>query len=193
MALPSNLDQITASDPLLGPVMAELLLCLCEKADLAPNPPQHCSFRVGTQAPHDLGIDGDFCCEGLAYVTLGSLFPSSESFPERDIVRQADTGGCSPPTWGVELTASLVRCVPTGAGDGMMISNREWEIAALQNIYDTRTLQRTACCFRDYVTKQSSLLIGMSVIIGDITQGTPQGGCIERSVGLTVQIPNCDC
>lgn len=193
MALPSNLAEITASDIYLGPIMSELLLCLCEKAQLVPNPPEHCTFRIGGDVPHDMGLDGDLCCEGFAYVTLGDIYPSTESFPEQDIVRQV-SAGCAWSTWAVSLRAAIVRCAPTGGPtNGLIIPNADWEAAALQGIYDTRTLQRTACCFRDYVVRESTVLLGMSVVVDRILQGTPFGGCIERSVNFTVQVPNCDC
>lgn len=191
MALPSNLAQITASDIYIGPLMTNALLCLCEAANAAPNPPAHCSFRIGTDAPHDVGLDADFCCEGLAYVSLGNVFPSSEFFPEEDINRQARSQ-CAPVSWGVRLRLSLVRCAPVGEGM-TVISNPAWEEAALQNIYDTRTLMKAGCCLRSYVVASEGAFLGMSSVIGQVFQGNPLGGCVERFIDMTIQMPNCDC
>lgn len=188
--LPSNLPQITAADTYIGPIVSNLLMCLCEKASAAPNPPAHCSLRIGLEVPHDLGIDTDLCCEGLAYVALGDMYPSSEPFPQQDSTRQASTG-CPPLSWALSIRAGLVRCVPTGLDNGVTITDKEWEAAALQNIYDTQTLQRTACCFRDFITADSDVLGGWAIIIGNITQGNPQGGCVERTVTFQVQVPYC--
>jgi hypothetical protein len=33
----------------------------------------------------------------------------------------------------------------------------------------------------------------MSVVIERQNQGTPQGGCVERSMSIVAQIVNCDC
>lgn len=185
--LPSNIAQVTSADPYLGPIMSELLMCLCEKAALAPNPPAHCAFRIGTQVPHDLGIDGDLCCEGLAYVTMGDLFPSV-NFPSPDTQRMADAV-CPPVSWGVNLTASLVRCIPT-AGE-TVITDDDWNASALQGVYDARTLLNTACCFRDYLNS-SPLFNGYWSVIGNVVlSNAPLGGCIERSISFQVQTPNC--
>jgi len=37
------------------------------------------------------------------------------------------------------------------------------------------------------------LFEGMSIVIERQTQGSPNGGCVERSLTITVQMPNCDC
>lgn len=192
MTTPSNLAEIEAAHPYIGPLMVQALNCLCQAASGFPNPPQHCSYRIGAEAPHDIGLDTDYCCEGLAYVTLGDLFPSSEAFPDPDITYQA-RANCAPYTWGVPLKLSLVRCAPVG--DGMnVIPNSAWEDAALQNIYDTRTLMKAACCLRTYITTgTNALFVGFTGVIGNILQGSVMGGCIERSVTVTAQIGVCDC
>lgn len=190
--LPSNINDIIAADPNMGPLMANLLMCLCEKAALNPNPPQHCTFRIGQQPPHDLGIDTDFCCEGMAYVTMGDVFPTADQFPQQDVTRLANTN-CIPVSWAVTLKAALVRCVPTGDENGVTIKDSAWEAAALQGIYDIQTLQRTSCCFRDYVLHGNPLLIGMSAVFDRITTSEPEGGCVERALNFTVQIPDCSC
>jgi hypothetical protein len=190
MVLPSNSVAITGAHPYIGPLLVNALNCLCEAAAARPNPPQHCSFRIGTTPPHDMGLDGDMCCEGLAYVTMTSIFPSSEGFPGPDTNYQA-SAKCAPLSWGVVLKLALVRCAPVGDQD--MIPDREWEEAMLQDVYDSWTLMAAACCTRAYVLSGSARFIGMSAIAGTVVQGDPLGGCVERSIEVTVQIPNCDC
>lgn len=191
MALPSNITEIQAAHPYIGPIVAEALMCLCDKAALKPNPPQHCSFRIGNEAVHDMGLNGDMCCEGLAYVSLGTIFPSSEGFPQEDSSYQAGAK-CAPLTWGITMKLALVRCAPVG--DGMsMVPDAAWEAAMLQNIYDSATLMAAACCVRSFVINSSGIWIGMSAIGGSVAQGNPLGGCVERSIEVQVQMPNCDC
>lgn len=193
----SDLGRLTATaetpdpDQFVSVLMDQLLACLCEQAALQPNPPQNCCFRVGTEIAHDAGINEDLCCEGLAYVALGDTYPSSDSFPEQDIVRQANAH-CAPPTWAQVFKVGIIRCVPVGDQFNPP-SCAEWNEAARQNVIDAQTLRRVACCMRDFVVNNGGIFFGMSFVIERQSQGNPQGGCVERSMTLTAQFPNCDC
>lgn len=193
----SDLGRLEASaiepdpDQFVSVLMEQLLACLCEQVALQPNPPQHCCFRVGTEIAHDAGILEDLCCEGIAYVALGDTYPSSDSFPEQDIVRQA-AAHCSPPTWAQAFKVGIIRCTPIGDQFNAP-SCDEWNAAARQNIIDAQTLRRVACCMRNFVVNNGDAFFGMSFVIERQTQGNPQGGCVERSMTLTAQFPNCDC
>jgi len=183
---------MATADIFVGPLMLELLSCLCEQSAQAANPPGICCFRVGNEVAHDAGQDEDQCCLGIAYVALGDTWPSSGSFPEQDFVRQADAK-CPPPTWAQSFKLGIIRCLPN-VGDGFHPpSCTDWNAAALQNVIDAQTLRQVACCFRDFVTTNDGLFLGMSVVIERQNQGTPQGGCVERSMSIVAQIVNCDC
>lgn len=192
MALPPEpvYTSILNSHPYIGPLMINALECLCNNVSAIPNPPAICCFRVGTEIIHDAGFSIDQCCEGIAYVALGDAFPSSQSFPEQDIVRQSESQ-CKPPTWGLYLKVGLIRCIPVGGIEPLDCAG--WNAAALQNIYDTTALLRTSCCIRDYVIHQEARFLGMSAVIDRHVQGNPLGGCIERSFTMPIQIPNCEC
>lgn len=178
-------------DQFVSVLMEQLLVCLCEQVAIQPNPPQHCCFRVGTEIAHDAGILQDQCCEGIAYVALGDTYPSSDSFPEADINRQA-TAVCAPVTWAQVFQVGIIRCVPTG-DQFLPPSCTEWNVAARQNVIDAQTLRRVACCMRNYITSNAGPFLGMSLVIDRQIQGTPQGGCVERTMKLTAQFPNiCD-
>jgi hypothetical protein len=60
-------------------------------------------------------------------------------------------------------------------------------------MYDAQSLRVATCCFRTWVINNQGLYTGMSVIINRQVQGTPNGGCVERYVTMTVQFPNLDC
>jgi hypothetical protein len=171
--------------------MDKLLECLCTYSQAAEGAPAHCCFRVGTEIAHDAGILEDQCCEGIAYVALGDTYPSSDSFPEQDIVRQA-AAHCAPPTWAQAFKVGIIRCAPTG-NQFLPPSCTDWNAAARQNIIDAKTLRQVACCMRDFVVNNDNLFFGMSLVIERQTQGNPQGGCVERSMTLTAQFPNYDC
>lgn len=177
------------SDVQVLPLAEALLACLCEAASGNPNPPEHCCFRVGEVA-FDADMFTDLCCEGLAYVTLGGIYPSSDSFPEFDSVRQANAI-CAPASWAVELSMGILRCAPTG-GTNTMPSCDDWNDAFTQNAHDAQALRAAACCFRS----TAGTLLGMrglSVVIGEQTQISPEGGCMGRTANMVVQIVNCDC
>ena len=179
-----------AEDIFVTPLANQLLACLCAQSQLQANPPQHCCFRVGVEIAHDAGVWEDLCCEGLAYVALGDTFPSSASFPEQDIVRQANTV-CAPPSWAQYFRVGIIRCAPVG--DESPPTCDDWNAAFTQNVQDGLTLRRTACCIRDWVTSNDDIFLGMSVVMERQIQGSPQGGCVERYFNIAIQIPNCDC
>lgn len=183
-------DDMYAAHPFIGPLMVEALSCISNAIDLFPNPALHRCFRVGTEVIHDIGISEDLCCEGLAYAMLGEVYPSAESFPEHDIIRQANSS-CVPPTWGVQIRIGIVRCIPVGGVDPLPCD--DWGAAAVQNVYDARALLVASCCIRDFVVNSNGSLLGMSAVIDRQTQGNVLGGCIERYVGLSLQIPDCEC
>lgn len=178
-------------DPFV-PIMAEALLsCLSVAVSGNPNTPQHIAYRVGVEIAHDMGIMIDHCCEGIAYVALGDMWPSKGSFPEQDIVRQA-TAVCAPPSWGIQFKAGIIRCAPTG--DEMNPpTDEEWNDAFIQNMWDAQALRRTECCFRNWIRGREDALLGMSIVMGRQIQGTPLGGCVERYFTIDAQMPNCDC
>jgi hypothetical protein len=178
-------------DQYVSALMNELLSCLCTQANLQPNPPALCCFRVGTEIAHDAGILEDQCCEGIGYVALGDTYPSSDSFPEADIVRQASST-CAPTTWAQVFQVGIIRCAPVG-NEFRGPNCTEWNAAARQNVIDAQTLRRVACCMRNFVVQNDGLFLGMSLVIDRQLQGNPQGGCVERTMKITAQFPNnCD-
>lgn len=163
--------------------------CLTMAVTGNPGAPAVLCMRVGLEVVHDLDMVTDLCCEGLGYVTIGDTWVSSASFPEQDIVRQANAV-CLFPAWGQTIKMGIVRCVPVMGEQGSMPTCQEYTDAHVQNVYDSISLRRAACCLRTWV--QTNML-GMSVVIQRQTQGPPLGGCIERSVTIDIQFPNCDC
>lgn len=172
---------------LITELSAALLSCLCTAVSGNPGPPQHCCYRVGTEPVHDISLEGqiDLCCEGLGYVLVRDVYPSTESFPDNDIVRQAQAK-CVPATWAVGYRVGIVRCVPDN-------SDCDANNAAFtQNVYDIQSINEAMCCFRDFVN-ESTTFLGMSLVIERQVQGSTSGGCTERYVNLVAQIPNLDC
>jgi len=187
-----TLPVIVTGDPVYQ-FSAQALACLSSVTAALPNPPGNVCYRVGGEVVHDIDMARDLCCEGLAYVSLGDTYPSSSSFPEQDIIRQANTV-CPPPAWAQQLKLGIIRCVPVVMSDtGAMPTCTDWTTAWEQNVVDTIALRQVACCLRVWLMSQTGLLEGMSMVIERQTQGSPLGGCVERSVVLSLQQPNCDC
>jgi hypothetical protein len=185
-----TLPIIVTGDPvyLFG---TQALACLTSVTAALPFPPGLVCYRVG-EAAHDIDQLQDLCCDGFAYVQLGDTFPSSSSFPEQDIIRQANTV-CPPPAWAQALKLGIVRCVPVMGEDGSMPTCTEWTEAFQKNVVDTIALRRVACCLRQWLVGQTGPLFGMSMVIERQVQGAPLGGCVERTLNLTLQMMNCDC
>lgn len=185
------LPDIVAEDPVYQ-VAAQALVCLQASYPVSGYAPGAYCVRVGTNVTYDIDQYQDLCCDGLGYVLLGETIPSSTSFPERDIVRQANSV-CAPAAWAQIMTVGIIRCIPTAGPQGTMPSCDDWTLAHYQNIADIIALRRVACCLRSWFMSQTGLLEGMSFVIQDQTQGAPQGGCVERSMSIAFQMPNCDC
>lgn len=174
--------------------LGALLMSCVEDAVGAMDPliaPGEICFRLGSEVPHDADMISDLCCIGLAYVSLGDIWPSSASFPEQDINRQA-SAVCYPPAWGVQWKAGIIRCAPVGGENGSQPTCEEWTSAYLKAVADAQALRRISCCFRAAV-RGTQAFRGLGVVIERQVQGPVQGGCVERYVNISVQMQNCDC
>ena len=98
------------TDPVFS-ISEAALACLTKAVTGMPGAPGNICYRVGLEVAHDLDQITDLCCEGLAYVTIGDTWVSSNSFPEQDIVRQANAQ-CAPPAWGQTFKLGIIRCIP---------------------------------------------------------------------------------
>jgi hypothetical protein len=176
----------------LTPTIAALLLeCLCEAVNANANPPAHCCYRLPGEVAMDADMYTNLCCQGLAYVSVSDFWVSSNSFPEQDIIRQAQAR-CAPPSWGVELKMGIIRCAPVGT-DTTMPTCADFLVAHTQSLVDAQSLRQAACCFRNNFPNLDPQLDGMSVVISRQTANTPQGGCFERSMQISAQFPTaCD-
>lgn len=174
-------------------VAALLKQCLCDAFEANPVPPSECCYQLPGEPVMDFGVNENICCDGRAYVSVGDEWVSVNSFPEQDIVRQANSV-CAPPSWGVDLRAGILRCVPVmGPTEGSAITCDQWDAAFLQQAYDSQSLRQAACCFRNAFVNLGSQYEGMSVVIGRMAGGQPQGGCSDRYMNFQFQIPSsCD-
>lgn len=169
-----------------------LKTCLCDAVELSSAPPAHCRFQVGLLGFAGIDLISDECCEGVAYVALGDVYPSSTSFPEMDFARQADQR-CKITSWAAEFRLGIIRCAPTGTNT-QSPTDAAWNAAALLNFQDSQILRRASCCARLGIEEAdpNQQFLGMSVVIGRQVQSPNGGGCVDRYVPITVQIPVCE-
>ncbi len=168
------------------------LTCLCQVVNANPNPPAECCMRLPGEVAMDMSVFTDMCCEGLAYVNVGDMWPvGSSGFPNQDTDRQAD--GCLPTSWGVELKMGIMRCAPViGATDLDPPTCAQYTAAAAQNLVDAQSLRQAACCLFKVLSTEPQLH-GLSRVITRQVAGGIQGGCIERYVTFQFEIPSyCD-
>lgn len=173
------------------------LLCLTQAITGNPNPPENICRRLDLLVAHDADLYTDLCCEGLAYVSFGDINPAwGPEFPDPSLALQANRGACPVPAWAVGIRMGVVRCIPTGTSTTMP-SCGDWTDASEQQANDAQALRAAACCFsnaaRGLDETNQAMFFGMSVVIGTQQQVQIQGGCVERNVTITAQIPNCDC
>jgi hypothetical protein len=183
------------ADVQVNTVLDWAMLCLTTAVTGNPNPPENLCRRLDLQVAHDADLYTDLCCEGLAYVSFGDVFPSFSSFPEHDIGNQNLRGPCGIPAWAVAVRMGIVRCVPSGT-DTEMPTCADWDAVSRQQADDSQALRAAACCLRQRIVDTSDtpgIFWGMSATIGTQQQVQLQGGCVERNVTVMVQIPNCDC
>lgn len=179
----------------LTAISAALKNCLCTIVNASTQPVGHCRYQPGFEG--NVGQEGfagidmyeDECCSGVAYVAMGDVAPSIESFPEPDIVRQASVP-CGPPAWAVSFRAGILRCAPRGT-DTRSPTDADWDVAYATSLMDAVLLSEVACCFREWFRGQEQF-VGMALVISRQQASAPQGGCMERFVDLQVQIPNLE-
>ena len=154
VSMPRELD---LADALLG----------CLEVALAgnPNPPARLCLRVGEEVRQDLSLTEDECCDGLAYVKINQVYPST-TFPQ--ILE--DPTNCAIDYWAVDLEMGVFRCAPTGSLE-QVATCEQWNAAASQVAYDAAAMRAAASCFRDVQAPDDELLVRPWLPVG------PNGGC----------------
>lgn len=172
------------ADTAILPMANSLLSCLAAQLALNPDPPAEACLRAGNQVLHDVDAGTNLdkvCCPGLAYVRIGTMYPSS-NFPEPD-VQPGKPNGCFPVAWAVELVMGTVRCIP-GMGTPAGPSCADWTLVATHDANDLDAMRKALCCWGPTLPKTRLWLAGASTV-------EMAADCIERQLPLTVSIPKC--
>jgi len=169
------------TDPIAAPVAAELLACFTAKLQTLPNPPKYIQMRVGSDTGPLMGPNIDECCSGLAWVRVGRVYPSWDSFPGPDNTWLP----CGPLAYAVELEMGVAFCMPWSDSSGIIDeidppSTQDWASAFnTQMIHQTLMRQTAACCFRP--TQRRA--------VGEWSSFAVEGGCTGGRLTVTVSVP----
>lgn len=156
------------------PAAQALLGCLAAAAADLTDPPNVIGLRYGQEVVFDLAQNADLCCEGFAWVRMGSATPGYGDDETSASAR------CNVMTWGLELEMGIVRCAPMGT-DEEIVSEVEHAATAVALAEDFMALRKAICCFGDLVP-------GYEFTVGTWSPAGPLGGCVGSSITLTVQI-----
>lgn len=172
-------------------VMGDYLLnCLCAAVASRPNPPANCCYRTGDQIAEDADQFSDLCCEGLAYVSLGDIYPADDLVSRSQTATRQTARACPFPAWAVVFRIGIIRCSPVGGNDGSMPTCTDWNSSASQMFIDSAAIREASCCFRSYWFSTGDP--GMDVLIDRQSTNSPQGGCVERFGTLVAQFTNLE-
>lgn len=169
----------------------QLLLCLTNAVNAAANPPLNKCMRIGDDIAADADLYTDLCCEGLAYVSLGQIYPADSLLTRTASAIRATARACGPPAWAAVYRLGIIRCAPVGTSTTMPTCD-DWNSASAQLFVDAESIREAACCFRRYWYEIGDP--GMDVLVDPQQTGPIQGGCVERFGTVTAQFANClDC
>lgn len=168
------------AETILNGLANKLLACLCAELATNPSPPLYCCLRGGQEVAQDLGSRfGDECCQGLGYVKVNNIYPST-NFPEQD----TEAYDCVR-AWAVELEMGVFRCAPGQVGS--LVPCADWTATAQQLMHDAQAMRKAACCLF------AQLLPGTGTLPGQWTPLGPQGGCTGGVMTVLVQVALDSC
>ena len=169
-------------DKVITPRAARLVGCLAREVAQLPKPPKYVGLRPGAQASIMLSRFKDECCEGLAWVRLAGVVPSStQNWPSADVTPQ---GNCGTKMLALNFEIGLVRCAPAKPADKMP-SVEEWNAVAEATYLDYIAMTRAICCFQDGYR--------FLTLVGGYTPLGVDGNCVGGTIDFTVAAPPCNC
>ena len=178
---------MTILDPVAEPYALALLECLRTEIAETINPPQQVCMRPGDQVSFLIALNKDECCNGLAWVRVGAVYPSGEEFPQPD----ETPSNCGPLGWAVTLELGSARCAPTGSAQEVPTC-AEWTQLSAELMSDDAAFRRAImCCFADANIDNDG--VGVQFMIGASENLPIEGGCTGITRSLVVRAPNSDC
>lgn len=171
------------SDPLVTPLMLELLECYEQELAKVADPPLHIGVRPGSIVDFLLSTSSDECCEGLGWVRPAAFEPLGFQTDQR-LAAASNIGIIG---WQVTLELGIVRCAPT-PDENAIPSQADWLAVAIAVNDASAAMRRAICCFIDAVPGRAK-----KVQAGAWQPVAVQGGCVGGLMLVTIQGPACDC
>jgi hypothetical protein len=160
------------TETVLSTVLEAMATCLCAQiiADGSPEPCA-CGVFAGAQVPTDVGMCDD--SDGLAYVLLGTTYPST-------VVGVADlTPGNCDKGLGFDLKVGIYRCFPL-EHDGSSPPIDVILSATRQQLKDEQSIRRALnCC--DWLDRND-------FVIGQYTPYGPAGGVVGGEIPISAMV-----
>lgn len=177
---------VVLEDGTVYPMLELALACLSDEVAKVTSPPKYVRMSTGSSFSAQLAPNvADECCEGVAWLRVINVFPSS-NFPEQDVSVERFL----PDSLAVPLELGVARCLPI-ADPQVGILTPAQTAANVKAIMDDRAaLMRAACCLYDAGRATGEVL---DVLIGQWTPLDDEGNCMGGTLALTVQVRACDC
>lgn len=172
------------ADTAVMPLLIKIMGCLQAEAVKVTTPPGNFHIRQGATFQPMADDTRDECCEGIAWVRPGPMFPS-QNFPEQD----TQPSGTPTNQWAIQVELGIERCIPivsNAEGNDANPTAAQWQAATQAAMDDRAALRRTICCIQALVGKRK-------VVVGQITPLENGGICGGEIVILTIAVEACDC
>lgn len=168
-------------DRVAWPLAIRLLTCLDQAIEKLETPPKNIGLRPGDSVAFYVSRMRDECCEGLAWVRVVSVAPSSTNqWPNPDILPQK----CNTLRYAVVLEMGIVRCAPA-SGASEIPSQEQWDNLTETILDDMAAMQNAVCCFGDGFN-------GL-YLEGTWTPLSIEGACAGGSMNVTASASPCNC
>ncbi len=167
-------------DPVAQPILDTLLVAMEIEVAKVPNPPAVVCMRPGDRIDLLISQLRDECCEGLAWIRVAGIYPST-NFPTQDETFQKCQTG-----WGVQVELGVARCAPVG-DENNLPSCDEWTAATNNVTADAAALRRTLLRWKTLEENRFR-----QYIPGGYLPLTTEGGCVGGAMLVTFAAPACD-
>lgn len=167
-------------DPVAQPILDALLVCLEAEVAKVAEPPASVCLRPGDRVDLLMAQGRDECCEGLAWVRLASVYPSTR-FPTPDESFERCPGG-----WAVVVELGVARCAPVG-DEHSLPTCEHWVDSVNHVTADAAALRRTLMRLRTLDDFHHTMTVA-----GTWEPMTTEGGCVGGAMLVTVKAPMCD-
>lgn len=182
------ISNVVVADGTVFPMLDLALTCLAAEVAKVARPPKYVRHSTGASFSAQFDQHGsDECCEGVAWVRSGPIFPSS-TFPEQD----SSAERVEPDSLAVQVEFGIARCHEVGNLGNAIVSAAAYRQMVMDVQDDRAAMFRAACCLAVSGGQQGTGEV-LNLIIGDWNPLEDQANCMGGTLQVTVQVNACDC